>query len=74
MMRYGLTMGIAALAAWLLIVPASAQKVAPSATLVEETPRTFVVQPGKLQIHRVRVGSDFQPAGTLPIPMSTPRP
>jgi hypothetical protein len=68
MMRYGLTMGIAALAAWLLIVPASAQKVAPSATLVEETPRTFVVQPGKLQIHRVRVGSDFQPAGTLPDP------
>jgi hypothetical protein len=68
MMRYGLTMGIAAWAAWLLIVPASAQKVAPSATLVEETPRTFVVQPGKLQIHRVRVGSDFQPAGTLPDP------
>jgi hypothetical protein len=68
MMRYGLTMGIAALAAWLLIVPASAQKVAPGATLVEETPRTFVVQPGKLQIHRVRVGSDFQPAGTLPDP------
>jgi hypothetical protein len=68
MMRYGLTMGIAALAAWLLIVPASAQKVAPGATLVEEMPRTFVVQPGKLQIHRVRVGSDFQPAGTLPDP------
>jgi hypothetical protein len=68
MMRYGLTMGIAALAAWLLIVPAGAQKVAPGATLVEETPRTFVVQPGKLQIHRVRVGSDFQPAGTLPDP------
>ncbi len=68
MMRYGLTMGIAALAAWLLVVSAGAQKVAPSATLVEETAHTFIVRTGNLQIHRVRVGSDFQPAGTLPDP------
>jgi hypothetical protein len=68
MIRYGLTIGIAALAAWLLFVPAGAQKVAPGVVLAEETPHTFVIQPGNLQIHRVRVGSDFRPAGELPDP------
>jgi hypothetical protein len=67
-MRYAFVIGTALVASWLLFVPAGAQRVAPSAMLAEETPRTFIVTPSNLRIHRVRVGSDFQPAGGLPDP------
>lgn len=67
-MRHGFMVYIAALAAWLLFVPAGAQRVAPGATLAEETPRTITVDAANLRIHRIRVGSDFQPAGQLPDP------
>ncbi|MEN3000807.1 MAG: hypothetical protein ABDI19_03065 [Armatimonadota bacterium] len=67
-MRYGFIAGIAAVAAWLLFVPAGAQNAAPNAVLAEETPRVFTVDPAKLRIHRIRVGGDFQPAGQLEDP------
>jgi hypothetical protein len=67
-MRYAFVIGTALVASWLLFVPAGAQRVAPSAVLAEETPRTFIVTPSNLRIHRVRVGSDFRPAGGLSDP------
>jgi len=74
MMRHGfLIFGIAVLATQLLFVPVGAQNAAPVATLAEETPRTFIVDPSNLHIYRIRVGSDFQPAGTLPDPYVLPR-
>ncbi len=67
-MRYACVFGIATLVAGLLIVSAGAQAIAPGAVLAEETPRTIVVDPAKLQFHRVYIGSDFRPAGELPDP------
>jgi hypothetical protein len=63
MMRYGLTMGIAALAAWLLIVPAGAQKVAPGAVLDEITPRYVEIPRDQLRVERRYPLNQFFPAG-----------
>ncbi len=61
MMRYGLTMGIAALAAWLLIVSAGAQKVAPGAVLDDITPRYVEIPRDQLRVEPRYPLNQFSP-------------